>query len=280
MATTKEDVAHLERAEDTTPGVLPNTSGENLDDDLVYTRTEQRKIIHRVDRRLITIAGIIYMNSLMDRSNLPNAGIAGMNLDLEMINMRYVCVDTKRKFLSALALTIYSVHRRPSLLRHIHDLPASSNASDTEDRPKALPFIHLPRLGRDNGRICLRHEMVGAHPFAPRTRSPGSRLFPRSRLSNLNLVLKIRHGEKIRLLLRARISSFRLFWHPGIRSPTTVRRSGSGRLEVDFPCFRSDDYRRRFFGLRFPGRLPRSRAAQEVLRVHKPRRNRFHHPAH
>lgn len=106
MVTTKEDVAHLERAEDTTPGVLPNTSGENLDDDPIYTRTEQRKIIHRVDRRLITIAGTIYMNSLMDRSNLPNAGIAGMNLDLEMINMRYVCIDTKRKFLSALALTI------------------------------------------------------------------------------------------------------------------------------------------------------------------------------
>ena len=42
------------------------------------------EIIHRIDLRLITVAGIIYMNSLMDRSNLPNAGIAGMRVDLNM----------------------------------------------------------------------------------------------------------------------------------------------------------------------------------------------------
>lgn len=68
-------------------------SAESIDDDPVYTYKEQRKIIHRLDRRLITIAGIIYMNSLMDRSNLPNAAIAGMRVDLEMLEgFRYVCV--------------------------------------------------------------------------------------------------------------------------------------------------------------------------------------------
>lgn len=62
-----------------------------LDDDPVYTRQEQRKIIQRLDWRLITVTGIIYMNSLMDRSNLPNARIAGMNEDLEMdVGFRYV----------------------------------------------------------------------------------------------------------------------------------------------------------------------------------------------
>merc|ERR1712149_87048 len=49
--------------------------------------------IGRVDRRLISVAGIIYMNSLMDRSNLPNAGIAGMNVDLGMVTgFRYSAV--------------------------------------------------------------------------------------------------------------------------------------------------------------------------------------------
>ncbi|KAI6782780.1 uncharacterized protein J7T54_000923 [Emericellopsis cladophorae] len=66
---------------------------EALDDDPVYSYKEQRKIIGRVDRRLITVAGIIYMNSLMDRSNLPNAGIAGMNVDLGMVTgFRYSAV--------------------------------------------------------------------------------------------------------------------------------------------------------------------------------------------
>lgn len=64
---------------------------EALDDDPVYTFAEQRKIIHRVDRRLISVAGVIYMNSLMDRSNLPNANIAGMDVDLGMNQgFRYV----------------------------------------------------------------------------------------------------------------------------------------------------------------------------------------------
>ena len=62
-----------------------------LDEDPVYSYAEQRKIIHRLDRRLITIAGIIYMNDRMDRSNLPNAAIAGMNEDLGMVEgFRYV----------------------------------------------------------------------------------------------------------------------------------------------------------------------------------------------
>lgn len=66
---------------------------EALDDDPVYSYPEQRKIIHRLDRRLITIAGVIYMNSLMDRSNLPNANIAGMDVDLDMkTGFRYAAV--------------------------------------------------------------------------------------------------------------------------------------------------------------------------------------------
>lgn len=90
MATEKEDVSHLERAKGESPAASTRNPDEALDDDPVYTYAEQRKIIHRVDIRLITVAGIIYMNSLMDRSNLPNAGIAGMRVDLEMVNSRYV----------------------------------------------------------------------------------------------------------------------------------------------------------------------------------------------
>merc|ERR1711881_237191 len=75
-----------EKTSDYASGSDPETAAaeEALDDDPVYSYKEQRKIIHRLDRRLITIAGIIYMNSLMDRSNLPNAAIAGMLVDLKM----------------------------------------------------------------------------------------------------------------------------------------------------------------------------------------------------
>jgi hypothetical protein len=42
-----------------------------------FSPTEQKKIIHRVDRRLVTVLGLLYMASLMDRTNLSAANIAG-----------------------------------------------------------------------------------------------------------------------------------------------------------------------------------------------------------
>lgn len=56
-----------------------------------FTPAEQKKIIHRLDRRLVTVVGVMYCVSLMDRSNLSNAAIAGMNVELELtVGMRYV----------------------------------------------------------------------------------------------------------------------------------------------------------------------------------------------
>ena len=57
-----------------------DSSVDGLDDDPVYSRAEQRKIIHRVDRRLVITCGIIYCFSLVDRGNLGNASIAGLVL--------------------------------------------------------------------------------------------------------------------------------------------------------------------------------------------------------
>lgn len=42
-----------------------------------FSPEEQRKIIHRVDRRLVVTVGVLYCISLMDRTNLGAAAIAG-----------------------------------------------------------------------------------------------------------------------------------------------------------------------------------------------------------
>lgn len=42
-----------------------------------FTPEEQRKIIHRIDRRLVVTVGVLYCISLMDRTNLSAANIAG-----------------------------------------------------------------------------------------------------------------------------------------------------------------------------------------------------------
>lgn len=57
----------------------------DLDVDEEFTYQEQRKIIHRVDRRLVTICGLAYCISLMDRTNLSAAAIAGLVCEKEYV---------------------------------------------------------------------------------------------------------------------------------------------------------------------------------------------------
>ena len=64
----KHDVAHVEEV-----AVSPS----NISIDEVYTLEEQKSIIHRIDRRLVTTCGFMYCISLMDRTNLSAAAIAG-----------------------------------------------------------------------------------------------------------------------------------------------------------------------------------------------------------
>ena len=68
------DAAHIENA------------GVNDDDtfDEEYTLEEQRKVIYRVDRRLVTMCGLTACVSLLDRTNVSSAAIAGMNQDLNL----------------------------------------------------------------------------------------------------------------------------------------------------------------------------------------------------
>jgi MFS family permease len=57
-----------------------------------YTPQQAKSIIGRIDRRLITVTGIMYCISVMDRTNLGAAAVAGMNKDLNLIGNRYSLV--------------------------------------------------------------------------------------------------------------------------------------------------------------------------------------------
>ncbi|KIW72718.1 hypothetical protein PV04_00894 [Phialophora macrospora] len=49
-----------------------------------FTEAETRKILRKIDRRLLTVCGSLVAISLLDRGNLSNAYIAGMGRDLEL----------------------------------------------------------------------------------------------------------------------------------------------------------------------------------------------------
>lgn len=57
--------SHLE---DHKPRLLVDT-----DEDEEFSYAEQRSIVHRIDRRLVVILGLMYCVSLIDRGNMPNA---------------------------------------------------------------------------------------------------------------------------------------------------------------------------------------------------------------
>lgn len=60
----------------------PGGAVDNTDEDEEFSYTEQRKIVHRIDYRMLIITGLMYCVSLIDRGNMPNAAVAGMHLDL------------------------------------------------------------------------------------------------------------------------------------------------------------------------------------------------------
>jgi len=53
-------------------------SKESIDAEIgEFTAEERKKIVRLIDRRLVTTLGLLYMCSLMDRTNLGAANIAG-----------------------------------------------------------------------------------------------------------------------------------------------------------------------------------------------------------
>ncbi|KAK6378855.1 hypothetical protein LTS17_006558 [Exophiala oligosperma] len=69
------------------------SKADNDGEDEEYTVKEQRKIIHKIDRRLLVILGAMQAVSFLDRANMSNANIAGMAKALHLaVGKRYSVV--------------------------------------------------------------------------------------------------------------------------------------------------------------------------------------------
>ena len=79
----KHDAAHIERS------VSEKTSDSNDARIDALTPEQQRKVMRRIDVRLVLTLGFMYCVSLMDRTNTGIAVIAGMGVDLVLIDARY-----------------------------------------------------------------------------------------------------------------------------------------------------------------------------------------------
>ncbi|EXJ94009.1 hypothetical protein A1O1_02402 [Capronia coronata CBS 617.96] len=80
------DIDQLERAD-----TKASVDSDKLNDARIaaFTPEEQKKIIRRIDKRLVLTLGFLYCVSLMDRTNLGIAVVAGMGVDLVLTGNRY-----------------------------------------------------------------------------------------------------------------------------------------------------------------------------------------------
>ncbi|KAL5606094.1 hypothetical protein BROUX41_006136 [Berkeleyomyces rouxiae] len=58
-------------------------------DEFGFSPEKQRKIIRTIDRRLVVIVGVMYCVSLMDRTNMSAAAIAGMRTEIRLVDNKY-----------------------------------------------------------------------------------------------------------------------------------------------------------------------------------------------
>ncbi|KAL1612830.1 hypothetical protein SLS60_001060 [Paraconiothyrium brasiliense] len=109
-AVEKDPTTLLEDVEHT-----PTKTSYDGDYESEFSETEQRKIIHRIDRRLVVTVGVLYCISLMDRTNLSAAAVAGMNVEL-LLTRPFPAGSTVSRYsvVTLVFFTTYIVFQPPS----------------------------------------------------------------------------------------------------------------------------------------------------------------------
>ena len=115
---------------------------DEQDDSHGFTPTEQRRIIRRVDRRLVVTVGAMYCVSLMDRTNMSAANIAGMSQELLLTGFRYV--SPPPQLISNLLLVSGGKTVRNYEADKTRTLPTSSSSSRTSSSSRRPPSSSAP----------------------------------------------------------------------------------------------------------------------------------------
>ena len=59
-----------------------------------FTPEEEASVIRKLDRRLLPIVFVLYSLSVLDRSNLGNARLAGLEQDIDLSDFKYNWLGT------------------------------------------------------------------------------------------------------------------------------------------------------------------------------------------
>ncbi|KAI9842631.1 MAG: hypothetical protein M1837_006998 [Sclerophora amabilis] len=70
-------------------GGFRRSSGSTTHSFMLYTPDEERTVIKKFDRRVVLFMAVLYMLSFLDRSNIGNAKVAGLTVDLNLSSAQY-----------------------------------------------------------------------------------------------------------------------------------------------------------------------------------------------
>ncbi|ROT34495.1 MFS general substrate transporter [Sodiomyces alkalinus F11] len=104
----KDDLEHVDDKADQRLDAKGPAGSDGDDPDHGFTLREQRQIVHRIDRRLVVILGLMYCVSLMDRTNLSAAAIAGMTVELNLL------IENRYNIVSLIFFIPYIIFQPPS----------------------------------------------------------------------------------------------------------------------------------------------------------------------
>lgn len=120
-----------------------------------FTPAEQRKIIRRIDRRLVLTLGFLYCVSLMDRTNLGIAVVAGMGVDLILTGSRYSIIVLVFFITYTLLQVFFSPQTAPE--RQILTIvTAPCDGRFAKNRPTHVSPNHHPSLGNNDDMLRFR----------------------------------------------------------------------------------------------------------------------------
>lgn len=134
-----------------------------------FTKEEEEAVIRKLDWHLMPLIFVLYSISVLDRSNLGNAVVAGMNKDIDLSGNRYAWLGTI--FYISCKSIFQHIKSRTLITRARHPLPMDPNGLENIPTPY-LGGLRCLRLGRNIIRPSRNDQLGGADGLSIPARHP------------------------------------------------------------------------------------------------------------
>jgi hypothetical protein len=125
---------------------------EHHEHETPFSPLETRKLLRKLDFAILPLVSVMYLLSFLDRSNIGNARLAGLEKDLGMTGWDYAV--SQPQFISKVMKLIQSIDGRQCFLPFLHSVRGT-----VEPRHEKVPSLYLDSIYH----ACVghRHDLNG-----------------------------------------------------------------------------------------------------------------------